>query len=453
MTGRHLDLAALERFVDAEMAGREMVEASRHLLLCPLCRARLRRDVPGGDELLVRLRNVPAEPASVYEGIFERVESSALDHLRRLERERAAAPDLLAELNAVPPELRIAAAVADRRFHNTPLVVLLLDLCRSRWGEDPAAAEQTAALAVAVAGELLPAGAAGGRGVARDLEARAWAFLANVRRVRGDFRAAEAAFDQAEALLAQGSGDPLERARLLDLRASLLRFQRRFEPALQALAQAARIYRRLGERHLEGRAQLSRALVHGCAGEPEKGIPLLAAAIDQIDPREEPNLLLAALNNLLVDLTDLDRLAEAEALLPRLRQAAAELGTRHDRIRCRWAEAGLAAARGRLTEAEAGLRQVREELLAQGLGYEPALVSLELARIYLLAGRREEVRELAASLLTVFAARDIHREALAALQVFVQAVAQESATVKLVEEVAATLRRGRGAPACFNPPA
>ena len=365
-------------------------------------------------------------------------------------REKAAAPRLVDELLSLPADRRPGVLAADRRFHNAAVAVALLERCKGLWGEMPAEAASCAQLALTAAERTGRNGSEGLTlgGLSRDLQARSWAYLGNVRRIEGDFRAAEQAFERSASLLAEGSGDPLERARLLDLRASLLRAQRRFEAALDLLNRAAGIYRRVGERHLEGRTLLSQALVHGCAGAPEKGIPLLKLATERIDPREEPHLMLAALNNLLVDLTTLGRLDEAEALLPSVHRAALDRGTRFDRSRCRWAEARLNAARGRLEQAETELRQVREEFLAEGLGYEPALVSLELARLYLLAGRTEEVRELAAGLQLIFATREIHREALAAFQIFTQAVAQEQASVRLVEDLVSALQHGRGNPAC-----
>lgn len=460
MARQHLDRITLKRLAAADLDGRKVVEATRHLLVCPACRARLRREVPGGDEILLRLRRpgpppaalaaagapALAEPASEYDDIFHRIEDCALRQVERVAVEKAAAPELVAELLRLPAGERPAAVAADPRFHNATVAVQLLERCRARWGDDLAEAGAHAGLARLVA-ERTEQGTAS-RGLARDLQARAWAFLGNVRRIGGDLFGAAEAFDRATALLEEGSGDPLERARLLDLQASLLRAQRLFDAALSALARVVQIYRRVGERHLEGRALLSLAMVHGCAGDPERGIPLLEQAADRIDALQEPHLLLAALNNLLVDLTDLGRLDEAEALLPRVRREAEELGTRFDQTRVRWAAARLEAARGRLASAEADLRQVRDEFLAEGFGYEPALVSLELAQIYLATGRTDEVRRLAAGLHLLFATREIHREALAAFQIFTRAVAEEQASLQLVEDLVSALRHGRGNPAC-----
>ncbi|HEY4591914.1 MAG TPA: hypothetical protein VIJ61_05870, partial [Thermoanaerobaculia bacterium] len=57
-----------------------------------------------------------------------------------------------------------------------------------------------------------------------------------------------------------------------------------------------------------------------------------------------------------------------------------------------------------------------------------------------------ETKRLAAELIPVFQAREIHREALAALIVFQQAAELEQLTAGLIEEIAAYLRQARGNP-------
>jgi tetratricopeptide (TPR) repeat protein len=246
--------------------------------------------------------------------------------------------------------------------------------------------------------------------------------------------------------LEEGSGDPIERAQVLDLKASLLRAQRRLREALACIKQVTTIYRTIGDRYREGRALISTALIHGYAGEPEKGIPLFFSALKLIDPQREPNLVLAAFNNLIVDLTELGRLEEAEALLPSV-HACAKFGNDADRARIRWSEALLLAASGRVEEAAATLLKVRDEFIAQGIGYDTALVSLDLAKIYLGQGRISETRQLATEMHKIFVSREIHREALVALVFFQKAVEQERVTIRLVEDVAGYLKRAHGNPA------
>ena len=81
-----------------------------------------------------------------------------------------------------------------------------------------------------------------------DMQARAWAELANAYRIADDFSQAEAAMACALDLRAQGTGDPLLYARIADLDASLLCDQRRFKEAFRMLDLAYAIHRRLQRR-------------------------------------------------------------------------------------------------------------------------------------------------------------------------------------------------------------
>ena len=89
-----------------------------------------------------------------------------------------------------------------------------------------------------------------------DLRALRWSYLGNVRRIQSDFRCAEDAFTLAESFFDLGSSDPLLRAELYDLKASLRRDQARLDEARSLLNRAANIYRRTGDDQ-NGKAQLS----------------------------------------------------------------------------------------------------------------------------------------------------------------------------------------------------
>jgi tetratricopeptide (TPR) repeat protein len=240
----------------------------------------------------------------------------------------------------------------------------------------------------------------------------------------------------------------------LDLKASLLRSQRRFDSALVTIDQVISIYRRIREAHRQGRALLSKAAIHGHMGKQEEAISLTFKALDLIDTAQEPRLTLVAFNNLLVDLTDLGRYEEAVALLPEIHKRLASSGTRADHFTFCWAEAQLESGLGHLDSAETKLRLVRDEYIALGIGYDAALVLLDLAKIYLLQGRTAETRQLAAEMHQIFISREIHREALVALAFFQKAAEQEIATVRLVEQVTGYLKSARNNPgAQFERPA
>jgi hypothetical protein len=102
-------------------------------------------------------------------------------------------------------------------------------------------------------------------------------------------------------------------------------------------------------------------------------------------------------------------------------------------------EAGL----DRTGEAGEAFRQVRNAFAARGIAYDAALATLELSVIYLNEGRTADVRTLAREMAPVFRAQGVHREALAALQVFCEAAEREEATAELAHRVLDYLLRGR----------
>jgi hypothetical protein len=89
------------------------------------------------------------------------------------------------------------------------------------------------------------------------------------------------------------------------------------------------------------------------------------------------------------------------------------------------------------------LATVRRELLAERIAYDAALVTLETAVLDLEDGRTNAVKEMAAEMVTVFEAQEVHREAIAAFLMLQEAAAKETATVSLIQEVAAALERAR----------
>lgn len=78
--------------------------------------------------------------------------------------------------------------------------------------------------------------------------------------------------------------------------------------------------------------------------------------------------------------------------------------------------------------------------------FDAALVSLELAVLHLDEGRTAEVKQLAEEMVVIFHTQDVHREALATIAVFRQAVALETATAEMVRRLALDLERVRQGP-------
>src|SRR4029079_14907835 len=176
------------------------------------------------------------------------------------------------------------------RFHTWGLLERLLDRAREASFRNPAQGEEIATLALGLADRL--DACRYGEPPIEDMRARGWAYIGNARRMQSEFRRAEEACEKAFSHLERGSWEPLERAMLLDLRASLARDQRRIDEALRLLTRAVASFREIGDPHRAGRSLVNMSTVYEHMGSPEKAIPLLSEAVRSIDPTQEPRLLL-----------------------------------------------------------------------------------------------------------------------------------------------------------------
>jgi hypothetical protein len=181
---------------------------------------------------------------------------ASLNRLRStLGRERAVAPALASELLALAPERREDRLRQDSRFQTWGLCELLLTKSLETL-EEPVTAGSLAALALAGADRLDPDEHP--PAVVADLKARAWAAAGEARRRQGDHAGAEVALRAAAGCLAQGTGDLLVEARLLEFEALLRREQGRGGEAAALLKLAAARYRESGEEQLLERVLAAR---------------------------------------------------------------------------------------------------------------------------------------------------------------------------------------------------
>jgi tetratricopeptide (TPR) repeat protein len=408
----------------------------------------------------------PAASKEAYGDLFERL----ADVGRRIEAERARAPRLAAELLASPPPDR--AALLARPACLTPAVcALLLDRSRDAAPGDPAAALRAADLAVAVAEELDPV--ACGAGVARALRVRAWAHLAQARRLGEDLDGAEWALAVAEALAsgigrhagsiaAGGPGrragtargavplEPAEWAEPLVFKAGLFADRGDLQGADRLLARAAELFHAGAQPRRAGRTLVQEGLIRAELGDRERAAELLRAGVDLLDPAAEPALVAANLYRLATLLRGIAMEAatatapvtpetpapaalppqgcgiEALQLVERARVLYRELGDSAAEAYLSRLQGQIEAALGKLEDAAATLQAATAALAEQGLGREAALAQIELALVLLRLGRAAEIHRLGLDLRPVKQARDKSWPWAAALLVF-QVTAREPA--------------------------
>jgi len=270
------------------------------------------------------------------------------------------------------------------------------------------------------------------------------AHLANAQRVATDFDTADGTFARALAFWQAGEGVdpyPLTEWRLFDLEASLRRAERRFPEAL------ALLHRALGscgeEPDARARILLNKEHIFDQMGDLQGALAALKEATPWVEAAGDPHLVFFLRFKETNNLCHQERYAEAAPLLEKVRELAVQEASELKLIRIDWLASKVAAGQERPEEAVAGLEQVRRDFTFRGLPYEAALSSLDLALLWLKAGRRAEVRELALAMAWIFKAKKIRREALAALRLFCEAAQMEAATVALTQQVIAEIERAR----------
>ncbi len=456
MSNCHPDREQLERFMLGELSSDETRSVLQHLLTdCAKCHATTNAmwdissasesDCEVGDGVVAAEGSVPgswweASNRFDYDCALDRV----FDKVRRvnsaLQRERSEAQQLFAELARHPVERQRLLVENSSRFRSWGLCELLLsrpieNYTSAQEGHD--LAEVAVRLAESLDREVY------GATLLEDMQARAWSYLANARRLLSDLRGAEAAFQAAESHLAQGTGERLERARLLDLKASLRTHQGRYDEAMGLLNRAAAIYQRAQQRHLLGRVMLNKGHVSIWKGDFEMSTALLRQGLAMIEPEREPKLVATAYHNLAYVLNEMGQPREALALVTRARLLYLELGDSLYLIRLQYTEGKIALNLGRLEQAEGILREVRKSFIEKGMPHDAALASMDLAQVYSRQGRHAEIRTISTELLPIFHSRDLQREALAAIILFQQAAEAQSVTLGLVQEVASRLHKLR----------
>jgi len=403
---------------------------------------RLSRSGPGG----------PADSAD-YGPAIARSEKKYLERARELHRERTEAPGLLADLLAHNQERRMLLLANSSRYQTWGLLERMLDESWECRGSSRVQARELVGLAIHLAPYLDTSYYQ--REIVEDLQARAWSYMANLRRIAADLDGAEEAFQVAYTHLKSGTREPLERAFFLDLKASLRGAQQRSPEAQKLLRRAIDIFLCNADGHRAGKSLLSLSLILSRAGETEQAIAVLHRSLSLIDPAQDERLLLIAWHNLIGYVATLGRFIEAQGLYrkarPLYRKYAEDCEFGPRRL---WLKGRIARGLGQHLEAEALLVAARERFLAEEIPYDAAAVSLDLAVLYAEQKRTAELKQLAAEILPIFSTWKIHRQALAALMFFKQAVDAEQLTVQAAMGLAQFLRRAEVDPSLkFEAPA
>lgn len=434
----HLTDAEVELFVTGRLEPAVYRRAVRHLVGgCAECQVKLLESA----ELKVLLGE-DVEPElfeeAAYDEAIDRAIVAALGEIPRWEQERARRDELLADAETCPGGL-LGLPREDEGLDGWASAEALLIAGREERFRDRQRMRLLAFAATVAARNLDPH--LYGRAAIHDLNARASAELANAYRLNDEFESAEEALATAEGFLADGTGDPLILARLLEVEVSLRSDQKRLGEALELLDVLHPLYVELGETHLAGQTLISQGINTAIDDRPGEAVPLFREGLDLIDPERDPQLAAIGRHGLLnaLELSGEHREAGRLLLESGLREAFADDPLNLAKLR--WLEGKIHAGLGKLWRAEQVLGEVRNGFLERGQGYEAALVGLDLAAVWLRQDNHAAVRDLAEEILEAFAVLGIQREGIKAVRYLREACRREMATPALVQRVAGFLRR------------
>jgi len=351
--------------------------------------------------------------------------------------------ELLQDLLSQPEVAQRALLATTELYQSADLGQLAMQEAARMGVEAPDSALSLAELAVAIL-ESLPSSAHQNRHRNKDKLAQALAVLGNCQKICSDFQGAAESFVRAEEALALGTGDVRHRARLLQIRSQYLADRGQLQEALKDLEDALSIYRGANERHNEGRTLIGKGRALGCSGYVEEAIPCIRRGLELIDERRDLRLVLVAKHNLVEYLSNCGFHVEAHDLLTETRELHARLSNRVDLIRFKWLEGKVARDLERMGTAEELLLQAKRYFVEQEIAYDAALVSLDLAMVYLKQARIVELKELAGEMVTIFSGLGVQRELFAAMAFFNKAKEiEQSATMGLLQELIEILDKAR----------
>jgi len=376
-----------------------------------------------------------------YEAALDRTFAAVLRHAGHVQRERIKTHEALERL----AESGAAGLVsAPRRLRSLGGYYALLERCQALRNDDPRQMVDLARLAVSIAGRLSPERY--GAAQVADFRCRAWIELGNAWRAADRLDEAERALGEAAELLREGTGDLLLEARLFDVQASLFADRRHFDAALEALDTVHALYLALGDRHLAGRALLSKGVYTRFAGDPEEALRLLQEGAADIDETRDPALAWLAVHNQADFMVDCGRFREARTLLARNRWRLGGTPQGVKALKLRWVEGRIHAGLGELDRAEQAFLDVRQGFEEAELPYTAATLLLEVAILDLRRGRVAPAREAVLEAVEVFTTLKIRREVLAAVLLLQRSFETGAATGALLETVLQFMTRAESDP-------
>ncbi|HEX3553004.1 MAG TPA: hypothetical protein VIA62_07215 [Thermoanaerobaculia bacterium] len=311
--------------------------------------------------------------------------------------------------------------------------------------DDSAEMLRLARLAVLAASGLSAAAPGRSEAEVADLQGRAWAGFGNACRIAGDLEQAQGALDRAAGFLDRGTGDPLSRAQLFDFQASLESARGNYDLALAALDTVQALHHERGDRHLEGRALISKGLQTGYAGRPRDAFRLTQEGLALLDEERDPGLAVSAIHNQLWFLVESGHPAEARDLLASHRERLATGGAQC--LDLLWLEGRIKAGLRELDGALLDLEAAGQAFAAAGRRSQAASVKLDLAALQIRLGEPVRALALVRDAEEAFARLGASRTTRMALAFLRRSLAEREVPARFVLSLADLVRRNQMATA------
>lgn len=394
-----LSPAAWRRFVEGELEKSEADRLLRFLLdLYPDSRRHLVREL---------LRQVHSESEGDDEKTL--LVPSLRSMFARDDIERMQAEVLWEDMHRLPWSEQRDLVRHHQRFSTAALVDFLLEKSREEGRRERVRGVEIARLALEAASAQEGVGNADGTS---SLKAVAWAWLGNAKRLALDFAGADQAFEAARRLLPKDA--PGVQGELLVLQATLCRWQRRFQEALELADRGLPLLRENGRHELLARGLLLRGIVRRELGDLPAAVADNEAALALLDLDRDRALILTARFNLSRCLVELSS-PVAEQAVTEVRALAEEMpDLASATLSVEWLEGLLAASQGQWERAQRRLEEAKDRLLESKREAAAAVLNLDLAWVYLRCGDRIAARRLVEEALPMFESLAFCDEQLAA---------------------------------------
>lgn len=373
-----------------------------------------------------------------YTRMFERLEGVFHDADVSVRAERRRGEELWRLLEPLDATQRLLWVKNDPRLHIWGLYNLLLNEGRKVLRQDRGEAVGLFHLVWMIAQKLNPDLYGDTR--VRDFQGIAATELGNAKRLYGDLRGAEEDLARAEELLGLGTGDLLDRAYLLGIRATLKSDLGYYEDAAVMFREAVSCAHQMGDRHLEATYLTAWSSSVGWM-DPERGLELAARAEAKLEPGADPHLELGVRHLKVLWMNEAGRTAEARTLLEEARPLYADFPDPVTQGRLLRVESHLTRGEGNLEESERKFRELVAFYERYDFDLDLAIAGIDLSQVLSLRGKVSEAATLLRGLYPFLEARKLNADILRSWLAVQEAVQRNAVQGQMFRDLAMTLRR------------